>query len=123
MSRIYKINLEVESRQIVYLPTGAKTLSVCTQGEPAIGDRPNSQMPVLFVEIDESVKDSEQRIFRTVTTGEVFNSEGLEYIGSTFVDWYTAHVYEVIGAERDPVEDRYQEDMKEIRNQIKAIAA
>jgi hypothetical protein len=120
--RIYKYPIEVESRQIIYMPMGAKILSVGTQGELGTKDRPNSQMPVLFAEVDELVKGLEIRVFRIVTTGEVYNTEGLEFIGTTFVDWYTAHVFEVIEGNIDPIEDRYQSDMADIREQYREKA-
>lgn len=117
MSRIYKYQLEVESRQMLQMPKGAKILSVGTQGEMAIGDRPNSQMPVMFALIPDPDAPMETRIFRTVTTGEIFNHEGLKFIGTTFIDWYTAHVFEVVGNVPDPIDSRYLDDMQEIRSQ------
>lgn len=115
MSRIYKYQLEVESRQILMMPEGAEVISVGTQGEIAHDNQPNSQMPVLFALIPDPNADARPRVFRTVTTGEVFEHEGLEFIGTTFVDWYTAHVFEVVGNSPDPIEDRFQDDMREVR--------
>jgi hypothetical protein len=114
MSRIYKYHLEVYPRQVLMMPEGAKVISVGTQGEIAHDNLPNSQMPVLFALIPDPNARAKPRIFRTVTTGEVFNEEGLEFIGTTFIDWYTAHVFEVIGKNPDPIEERFQDDMREI---------
>lgn len=118
MSKIFKYPIEVESRQIVMMSEGAQVISVGTQGEIAHDGKPNSQMPVLFALIPDPDAPHEPRVFRTVTTGEVFNHEGLAFIGTTFVDWYTAHVFEVVGKAPDPIEDRFQEDMEEIRDGI-----
>lgn len=122
MSRIYKYQLEVESRQLLMMPEGAEVISVGTQGEIAHDNQPNSQMPVLFALIPDPNARSRPRVFRTVTTGEIFEHEGLEFIGTTFVDWYTAHVFEVIkGNPYDLVDDRFQDDMREIRNGGKEV--
>ncbi len=116
MSRIYKYPLEVESRQLLQIPEGASILSVGTQGELGTKDKPNSQMPVLFALIPNPDAPCVTRVFRTVTTGEIFNHEGLQFIGTTFVDWYTAHVFEAVTPYPDPIEDRFQDDMREIRD-------
>lgn len=120
MARIFKYPLEVESRQIIQMPLGAEVISVGTQGELGKRNEPNSQMPVLFALIENPDLPCITRIFRTVTTGEVFNREGLQFIGTTFVDWYTAHVFEVIENNLDPIEKRYQQDMSDIRNQYRS---
>lgn len=121
MSRIFKYTLEVESRQIIQMPALATVLSVGTQGELGTKDKPNSQMPVLFAMIpyDEPFVLFRPRVFRTVTTGENFNHEGLQFIGTTFVDWYTAHVFEVVASKPDPIEKRFQSDMADIREQYR----
>lgn len=115
MSRIYKYQLEVESRQILMIPEGATIISVGTQGEIAHDNQPNSQMPVLFALVPNPNAPAIPRVFRTVTTGEIFNDVGLSFVGTTFVDWYTAHVFEVVDPTPDPIEDRFQDDMREIR--------
>lgn len=120
MARIFKYPLEVESRQIIQMPKFAEIISVGTQGEAGTKDKPNSQMPVLFALVPFLNQAHVPRIFRTVTTGEIFNHEGLQFIGTTFVDWYTAHVFEVVTPKPDPIEDRFQSDMTDIRNQYRA---
>lgn len=89
------------------MPQGAEPLSVEAQNDTF----------VLFALVDPEAKP-EPRIFRVVTTGEVFNPEDSVYIDTAFIDWYTAHVFEVLGPAEDPIEDRFQDDMRETRKII-----
>lgn len=110
--RIFKYDLEVESRQLIQMPKGAKILSVAEQRE----------RPVLFALVDGNEKEFEHRVFRIVTTGEDFNANSQqEFIGTIIIkDWYTAHVFEqtVSGGLPDPVSDRFKEDQAQLRKEL-----
>lgn len=119
--RIFKYGLEVETRQIIQMPKGAAILSVGRQGP----------LPFLWASVDEK-QPIETRVFRTVTTGEIFNEERLWYIGHVQLGgekpsegWYECFVYEVEQAlpqiHPDPIEVRFQEDRAEIRREIMDI--
>lgn len=110
--RIFKYPLEVESRQILTMPIGARVLSIDEQNE----------CPVLFALVD-SEAEFEQRIFRVVSTGEDFNAEDSVFVGAVILKgWYSAFVFEqpATGAAADPVSDRYAEDMAQLRDEIKS---
>lgn len=110
--RIFKYPLEVESRQILTMPIGARVLSIDEQNE----------CPVLFALVD-SEAEFEQRIFRVVSTGEEFNAEGSTFVATVILKgWYSAHVFEqpATGGPLDPVSDRFQEDMVQLRDEIKS---
>lgn len=82
-----------------------------------------NNLPVVYALVDET-QPPEQRIFRIVSTGEEFNAEGCEFIG-TFVaeGWFVGHVFEQTeGNGPDPVSDRYAEDFREIGRNMRPAA-
>jgi len=113
MTRIFKYPLEVESRQLIQIPEGGKVLH--------LGDQ--NGLPMIWVEVEPDRKHV-TRVFRTVTTGEVFNSEDSLYIGSHQLGvgdaWYVMHLYEQLphAAPPDPIEGRFQEDMIQLREEL-----
>lgn len=115
MSRIFKYELQVESRQLITTPPGSKILSLGVQNE----------IPVLFVEVNPENAGSEQHVIRTVTTGEVFNAEDCVFIGTVIIKgWYTCHVYEqAVKGAPDPVEDRFLEDRAQVRKELSLTEA
>jgi hypothetical protein len=88
-------------------------------------------MPFLWASVDET-QPLEPRVFRLVTTGEIFNEERLWYIGHIQLGgerpeegWFEAHFYEVETAlaqvNPDPISDRFQVDVDEINDEIRKI--
>lgn len=121
--RIFKYPVEVVSRQIIQMPKGAQILSVGRQGP----------MPFLWASVDEH-QPAESRIFRLVTTGEIFNEERLFYVGHIQLGgerpeegWFEAHFYEVETAlaqiNPDPISDRFQDDLTQVRDEIIEVVA
>jgi hypothetical protein len=121
--RIFKYPVEVVSRQIIQMPTGAQVLSVGRQGP----------MPFLWASVDDT-QPLEPRVFRLVTTGEVFNEERLLYVGHIQLGgekptegWFEAHFYEVETAlaqiNPDPISDRFQEDIDEINREQRELGS
>jgi hypothetical protein len=122
--RIFKYALQVESRQLIQIPKGAEILSVGRQGP----------LPFLWAMVDEN-QPHETRVFRNVTTGDVFNAERLSFIGRIQLGgdndregWYECFVFEVEIAlpqyNPDPISDRFAVDMDEINEEIReALAA
>lgn len=117
--RIFKYELEIKPRQIIMMPHGAMVLSVGRQGP----------LPYLWASVDEN-QPPHPRIFRVVTTGEVYNEERLIFrghvqLGGGIEPWYEAFVFEVMdGIEvenPDVIEDRFQSDMAEVRQEIAEI--
>lgn len=116
--RVFKYELPVQPRFMVWLPVGAKILSLGRQGP----------LPYLWVSVDPTQK-LESRMFRSATTGEWFNEERLKFIGHLQLGgempkeaWYEWFVWEIDLAatqkHRDPIEDRFLADMEEIRKEI-----
>lgn len=121
--RIFKYALQVESRQMLQMPRGAEVLSVGRQGP----------LPFLWASVDET-QPPEARIFRSVTTGEWHETERLFYIGHVQLGgekpseaWYECFVYEVEQAldqiNPDPIEERFQADLAEIRHEVDEVEA
>lgn len=122
--RIFKYELPAQPRFMLTMPRGAKILSIGRQGP----------LPYLWASVDETQRP-EQRIFRTMTTGEVFNDERLKFVGHVQLGgetpkeaWYEWFVWEVdMGLEQlipDTIEDRFLPDMEQVRDEITdAVAA
>jgi hypothetical protein len=117
--RIFKYELDVLPRFMIWLPEGAEILSVGRQGP----------LPYLWASVDETRK-LEQRVFRTMTTGEVFNEERLKFIGHIQLGgeapkeaWYEWFIWEIDTALPqlipDPLEDRFMDDMEQARGEAK----
>jgi hypothetical protein len=119
--RIFKYEIPVESRFVIMMPKGAQVLSVGRQGP----------LPYLWASVDPA-QSFEPRVFRLVTTGEVFNEERLWYIGHVQLGgevrngitegWFEAFVFEVETSieqiNPDPIEGRFAEDMAQVRKEI-----
>lgn len=93
---------------------GAQPLSVEQQRD----------LPVLFALVDDELP-LETRIFRTVTTGEIFNPEGSIFIGTVFLGgdkpeeaWFTMHLWEQPEGVADPIHPRFQEDYKQLQEEL-----
>jgi len=121
--RIFKFQLQAEGRQIIQMPKGAQILSVGRQGP----------LPFLWASVDQTMP-YEVRVFRIVTTGEVFNEERLFFLGHVQLGgekpsdaWYECFVYEVETAldqiNPDPIEERFQADLHEIRHEVAEVEA
>lgn len=110
-NRIFKFPLEVTERQMIHMPRSAQILSVVTENEA----------PVLYVLVDTNdAQSSFPRIFRGVTSGEVFNAEGCTFIGTAKLkEWYIFHVFEQRQGVSDPIEGRYVEDYAQIRTELR----
>jgi hypothetical protein len=121
--RIFKYELDVLPRFMVWMPKGAEILSVGRQGS----------LPYLWASVDQTRK-LEQRMFRSVTTGEVFNEERLKFIGHIQLGgempkeaWYEWFIWEIDLAlpqlVPDPIEDRFLEDMAQARAEaVRAVS-
>lgn len=110
MARIFKYQLMAEHRQMFQMHRGSKVLHLAMQYE----------MPCLWVHVPDEEAPVEPRIFRMVTTGEIFNDEGLEFVGSFQAeDWFVGHVYEqpTKNAAPDPISDRFRDDFKQVKNE------
>src|ERR1700691_5630117 len=89
--RIFNYELQPEGRQILQMPKHAFILGLIEKyGCPFI---------LALVDPDAEI---ETRVFRIVTTGEIFNPEVLEFVGTLRLGgdtpqsaWYTMHVFEV----------------------------
>lgn len=111
MNRIFKYPLEVESRQLLTVPKGARFISVALQND----------IPMLFAIVQET-GEFEQRVVRTVTTGEEFGGS-CEHVGTVIIQgWYTAHVFEqTVGVPGDSISDRFQNDMRQVSEELAAV--
>lgn len=121
--RIFKYELDVLPRFMIWMPEGAEILSVGRQGP----------LPYLWASVDDSHK-LEQRMFRTVTTGEVFNEERLKFVGHIQLGgempkeaWYEWFIWEietaVLQRNPDPLEDRFMEDMEQAREEALQVVS
>lgn len=117
MYKIFKYDLiPDEPREILMMPVGARPLKVLVQRE----------IPVLFAEVDDE-QTLVPRIFRKVTTGEIFEGmPGCEYIDTVFLGgdkpeeaWYTMHVYEQVRNIPDPVHPRFKEDREQLETELR----
>lgn len=104
MNRIFKFPLQVDQRQLVQVPAGTRPLSVGVQNE----------QPVLWALIDTDAPGTETWIIRGVTTGETFNAEGCEFVGTVQIDWFVFHVFRQLEGVQDVREPRFQNDYAEI---------
>lgn len=119
--RIFKYELAIKPRQVIMMPKGATVLSIDRQGP----------LPYIWASVDQS-QPFEPRVFRVVTTGEVFNEERLMYVGHVKLGgkpepWYEAFVYEVDTTVEqinpDPIEERFQGDLAEARREVTEAVA
>lgn len=84
MKVVWKISLEIEDKQEIELPVGAKILCVNTQ----------CRYPYLWVEVDKEQTEKEKRTIYIIRTGEDFEG-GKHYIGSVKVaEGLIFHFYE-----------------------------
>ena len=99
------------------MPEGAEILSVGRQGP----------LPFLWASVDERRK-LEQRMFRTATSGEIFNEERLAYIGHVQLGgekplegWFEWFIFEMDMAlpqfYSDEISDRFEDDMDQARDE------
>lgn len=73
MKKIYKYPIEIQSEQIVLLPTGAKILTVQSQGEKAC----------LWAIVNPTMPNDMAITLRIIGTGHtITDSDKLEYIGT-----------------------------------------
>ena len=110
--RILNVQLPVDQRQMIQLPKGSKILSVIVKGG----------LPYLYYEADEGA-GFEPRVFRIVCSGEWFNPQGWEYVGSfNLSEWFVGHLYEqpASGGSGDYVDLRYVEDFKTINEELRS---
>lgn len=124
--RIFKWVIEPERRQLLQVPIGTKFLSVARQNEllvlwgevPSVGESVDSDGYGKVSGI--RVTSHESRVLVVVTTGDEFETEGKEYIGSAELgkaeegQWYVAHVYAQQEGHKDPIDHRNHEDRSQI---------
>lgn len=117
-NRIFKYPLEVETRQLIVMPKGAKVLSIMEQNET----------PMLYALIDTDAEGTETRVFRVTTTGEIFNAEDARFVGSVGLKgWYVAHVFEQLprNAPPDTAQKKFERERQdyqlEVRNGVSDI--
>lgn len=114
MSRIFKYQLEVKQRQLIYMPAGAKIIS----------GRVENEFPHIYAIVDEdSVLPAEGRIIRAATTGEEFNEAGCRFIDSLVIkDWFVFHVFEQDpdADYPDPLHSRFIGDYRQARQELRA---
>jgi hypothetical protein len=113
--RIFKYELNPEGRQMLMMPRGAQPLSVEQQRD----------LPVLFALVDDE-QPLESRIFRAVTTGEIFNPENSTFVGTIFLGgdkpeeaWFTMHVWEQPEGVIDPIHPRFADDYHQLQEELK----
>lgn len=89
--RIFNYELQPEGKQTILMPTGSDVIGVTAK----------YGFPFLLAVVPEDAV-LEPRVFRIVTTGEVFNYSVLDYIGTLRLGgedsngaWYTMHIFEV----------------------------
>lgn len=105
MNSIWKYQLEVERRQIVYMPVGAKIVSLGVQNE----------YPVMWVSVDTDA-EPKARIFTLVTTGERYEPQQAVVGTVTIREWFVAHILD--GAVRVGGGDK-ELDLKELQSELK----
>ena len=122
--RIFNYELQPEGKQILMMPKGADVIGVAEK----------YGFPYLLVVVPEQGL-LEPRVFRIVTTGEVFNYAMLDYIGTLRLGgedangaWYTMHVFEVETSlnlpehHAEPIDlrnDKYRDDLAALRTELK----
>lgn len=74
--------------------------------------------PVIYGLVDgDNLVPPERHIIRLVTTGENFNAEGAEYIGSVIIDgWFVGHIFDQPEGINDPSSDRFADDFRQLRD-------
>jgi hypothetical protein len=110
-NRVFKFPLQVEQRQMIMVPVGTEFVSVVEE----------NQFPMLYgvMEVDEDEQRVEGRIIRGVTTGEVFNAYGCNFIDTVRLgDWFVFHVFEQTKASEDPLEGRFRNDYAQIKRDL-----
>lgn len=117
MSKIWKYPIRVQSKELIVMPKGAKVLKLVEQGG----------LPYIYVLVDPD-ETPVTRVFRTVTSGEQFNSDAVEWVDTAILDgWFVIHLFEVTDpkAGPDPVDDdpRWRGDYKEYRDSIENLIA
>jgi hypothetical protein len=101
--RIWKYPLNVEARQLVYMPGGARPISVGVQNE----------FPVVWAQVDPKA---------AVTPGEDFDAGGLEFIGTvTIRGWYVAHIFEEFAATPVDQRERFQLDREQLNHDLRQL--
>lgn len=109
--RIFKYKLAVSGREMIQTHEGAQFLSVGVQ----------DGFVCLWAAVDET-KPLRTRIIRCVTTGEIFNPEACEFIG-TFQfgtpTWFVGHVWEQVGKAADPIHPRFKDDFNQVKAELK----
>lgn len=112
VARIFKYPLALKPREMIFMPEGAKMLSVCWQ----------DGMPVLYAQVREG-NPLKPRIIRVVTTGEDFNVACCSFIGTIQAGdptWFIAHVYEQWGkVKNDVVSERFADDYAQIQIEMR----
>jgi hypothetical protein len=83
MKKIFKYTLYLCPKTEVYMPRGAKVLTVQLQGETI----------QLWALVDES-KDSELRIFNIYGTGHLMPDNPGKYIGTVQIDSLVWHIFD-----------------------------
>lgn len=84
--RIFKYTLDAIATQTVYIPGRGRILHLGVQND----------FPVIWVEVVPDL-DEVPRVFHMLTTGDSFNDDGLEYIGTFEASgWFIGHIYEQV---------------------------
>lgn len=112
MNRIFKYQLEIEQRQLIYMPAGAKIIS----------GRVENEFPHIYAVVDDNeLLPAEARIIRGLTTGEEFNAEWCSFIATLVIrDWFVFHIFEQHGnASNDPAHARFIEDYRQARQELR----
>jgi hypothetical protein len=120
--RIFKWVIEPERRLMLSVPVGTKFLSVAAQYQQLViwGEVPQPSGDESPNPCAALAPSREPRVIVVVTTGDEFETEGKDYIGSAILgkqsegEWYVAHVYEQLRGHADPIDHRNDEDRKQI---------
>lgn len=83
--KIWKYELEWPVQSLL-VPVGATFLSVAVQG-------PNV---CVWAIVDQVIDEREHRMVRVVATGQEFDPEGTNYIGTVQIEPLVYHVFEVL---------------------------
>jgi hypothetical protein len=110
--RVLNVQLDVDQRELITLPVGARLLKVVIKGG----------RPHLYFIADELVKGLEHRVFRIVCAGEnIFDPTGWDYIDSFQLnDWFVGHLFEqpTSGGAPDKIDKRYNQDFIDIKREL-----
>jgi hypothetical protein len=111
-NRIFKYQLEIEQRQLVYMPANAQIIS----------GRVENDFPHIYALVSEDeLLPAEPRIIRVVTTGEKFEADGCEFVATLVIkDWFVCHIFEQVKPSSDPREPRFQGDYEQLRQELRA---